>query len=113
MMTPPCLAKELKHEFVSDNIDVVEMEVRNSWARDTAPTYLGVQKVIWLGQGLEGDATKGHVDILACFARPGVVMVHNCLTEGDHNKGVSEDAIQRLENATDVRGRKFEVVRLP
>jgi agmatine deiminase len=36
--------------------------------------YLGAEKMIWLGEGVYGDETDGHVDDLACFARPGEVL---------------------------------------
>jgi len=75
--------------------------------------YLGIDKVIWLGNGLEDDQTNGHVDILACFARPGTVMVHDCTDQDNANYEVSQDAIKRLEASTDAKGRSFEIIRLP
>ncbi len=75
--------------------------------------YLGTKKIIWLGNGLEDDETHGHVDILACFVRPGVVMVHDCTDPENHNFKVSQDAIKRLEEAKDAKGRSFEIIRMP
>lgn len=75
--------------------------------------YLGVEKVIWLGAGVFEDETDGHVDNLACFARPGVVLLTWTDDVDDPQHRISADARERLEAATDVLGRPFEVVLLP
>ena len=75
--------------------------------------YLGAEKVIWLGRGVHNDETDGHVDNLARFAAPGVVLLTYCDDESDPQHAISRDAQQRLEAATDARGRSIEVVRLP
>jgi agmatine deiminase len=72
--------------------------------------YLGAEKVIWLGRGVDRDETDGHVDNLACFVAPGVVL----LTDTDDRDGplhdVCSDARRRLESARDARGRRLEVI---
>lgn len=75
--------------------------------------HLGTQKVVWLGRGVFADETDGHVDNLACFARPGVVLLSWAGEESDPQHEISAEALGRLEAATDARGRPFEVVRLP
>ena len=75
--------------------------------------YLGAEKVIWLGAGVFSDETDGHVDNLACFLSPGVVALTWCDDERDPQHAISLDALARLEQATDARGRAIEVVRLP
>lgn len=75
--------------------------------------YLGAEKVVWLGRGVFEDETDGHVDNLACFARPGVVLLSWSEDEDDPQHAISRDALARLEAATDARGRSFEVVPLP
>jgi agmatine deiminase len=75
--------------------------------------YLGAEKVVWLGRGVHEDETDGHVDNLACFARPGVVLLTWTEDESDPQRAISRDALERLQAATDARGRPFEVVRLP
>ncbi|HEX2708862.1 MAG TPA: agmatine deiminase [Solirubrobacterales bacterium] len=75
--------------------------------------YLGTEKVVWLGHGVHEDETDGHVDNLACFARPGVVLLTWTDEESDPQHEISRDALARLEAASDARGRSFEIVRLP
>jgi agmatine deiminase len=75
--------------------------------------YLGAEKVIWLGAGVFADETDGHVDNLACFARPGAVLLTWSDDPDDPQQAISADARERLEAATDARGRSLEVVLLP
>ncbi len=75
--------------------------------------YLGAEKVVWLGQGVSGDETDGHVDNLACFARPGLVLLTWTEDQSDPQFEISHDALARLEAASDARDRPFEVVKLP
>ena len=75
--------------------------------------HLGAEKMIWLGQGVLDDETDGHVDNLACFARPGVVLLAWSGDESDPQRAISRDAHERLQAATDARGRSIEVVRVP
>lgn len=75
--------------------------------------YLGAEKVIWLGAGVFEDETDGHVDNLACFAAPGKVLLTWTDDEDDPQHRISRDARERLEAATDARGRQPDVVLLP
>jgi agmatine deiminase len=75
--------------------------------------YLGAEKVIWLGSGVYEDETDGHVDNIACFAAPGVVLLTWTEDESDPQQAISRDARERLQAATDAKGRSIEVVLLP
>lgn len=72
--------------------------------------YLGIKKIIWLKQGIEGDDTDGHVDNVACFAKPGLVLVQNCPDPADPNYDVMEENMAILQESTDARGRKLEIM---
>jgi agmatine deiminase len=76
-------------------------------------SYLGVQSVIWLGDGVVDDETGGHVDNLACFVRPGAVALTWTDNRRDPQHAVSSDALERLMAARDARGRRLTVVKLP
>ncbi|CAM9135737.1 unnamed protein product [Chrysoparadoxa australica] len=76
--------------------------------------YLGCTVVIWLEHGLEGDDdTNGHIDNMAAFVRPGVVVLHwEAAGAGGGQHARSEAALAVLECATDARGRRLEVHKL-
>jgi agmatine deiminase len=75
--------------------------------------YLGVTQVIWLGKGVFNDETGGHIDNLACFARPGEVCLTWTERRRDPQYAISHDAWERLRSARDARGRRLKVTRLP
>jgi agmatine deiminase len=74
---------------------------------------MGVEKVLWLGEGLVNDHTDGHVDTLVRFVRPGVVVAMEPRTGDDPNRDVLLDLLREASSLTDARGRKLDVVRLP
>jgi len=75
--------------------------------------YLGVSCVIWLGEGVVADETSGHIDNLACFARPGEICLTWCADPHDPQHRISQDAFERLMAARDARGRRLKVHKLP
>jgi agmatine deiminase len=74
---------------------------------------LGITKTIWLGEGCVGDDTHGHVDDIARFVAPGVVVLAHEEDPADENHARSRDNLQRLENATDALGEPLRTVTLP
>jgi len=75
--------------------------------------YLNVDKVIWLAKGIDPDETNGHVDDVACFVRPGVVLAAITEVEDDWRYDLLQDNLRRLQDAKDARGRKLEVHTMP
>src|SRR3546814_519677 len=75
--------------------------------------HLGAEAFVWLGQGLDKDETDGHVDNIACFVEPGVVMAVTCDDPADPNHAILADNLVRLKKARDARGRVLEVIELP
>jgi agmatine deiminase len=75
--------------------------------------YLGVQEVVWLGDGVYLDETDGHIDNLACFVCPGVVALTWTDDKRDPQYAISREAYARLQRARDARGRRFKVIKLP
>lgn len=80
---------------------------------DGLRTYLGVEKVLWLGDGIVGDDTDGHVDDLTRFVGPGAVVTAVEEDESDANFAALSDNRRRLESMTDARGRRLIVTPLP
>ncbi|MSO72448.1 MAG: agmatine deiminase family protein [Rhodospirillaceae bacterium] len=74
---------------------------------------LGIEKLIWLGDGLINDHTDGHVDNIARFIAPGVVMCMEPAGADDPNRDALKAIIADLTRATDLGGRKLEIVRVP
>jgi hypothetical protein len=77
----------------------------------TLGEYLSVDTVIWLGDGhpLDRD-TDGHVDAIAQYVRPGVILLDAPADPTDLNHAAGQDNLKRLRAAHDAAGRPIEVV---
>lgn len=76
-------------------------------------SHIGVSKVIWLKRGLYGDETDGHIDNVACFAKPGVIIIQTCSDPEDPNYEITLENLEILKQATDACGRKLEIIEIP
>lgn len=74
---------------------------------------LGVSKVLWLGRGIAGDDTHGHVDDIARFVNPTTLAVSVESNRRDANYEALRENRRRLAKATDQDGRPLRVVELP
>jgi agmatine deiminase len=75
--------------------------------------YLGVRHVLWLGQGIAGDDTDGHIDDLARFVDPTTVVTVIETNPRDENFEALQANYQRLLVMTDEDGRPLRVITLP
>ena len=75
--------------------------------------YLGIRKVLWLGRGIAGDDTHGHVDDLARFTGPRTVVTVVEEDKGDPNYEPLRENLERLRGMTDLEGRPLEIATLP
>jgi agmatine deiminase len=76
-------------------------------------TYLGIQNVIWLGQGIAGDDTHGHVDDITRFVAPNTIVTMIEANPTDKNHAPLQENLRRLKAATDQDGKPLDIVELP
>jgi agmatine deiminase len=75
--------------------------------------YLGVKKILWLGEGIAGDDTDGHVDDLTRFVNPSTVVTVVEEDSADENYEPLQDNLERLSAMTDQDGQRLRVIKLP
>ena len=75
--------------------------------------YLGVTNVIWLGDGIEGDDTHGHIDDLCRFVNEDTIVTIVENDPLDKNYKPLQDNLKRLQNATLENGKAPVIVALP
>jgi agmatine deiminase len=75
--------------------------------------YFGVRKVIWLGNGIVGDDTHGHVDDITRFVAPNTVLTMVEPNANNANHAALADNVRRLSAARDQDGKKLDIIELP
>ena len=75
--------------------------------------YLGITNVIWLGNGIEGDDTHGHIDDLCRFVNENTVVTIVESDIKDNNYKPLQENLKRLQNAKLENGKPLNIVQLP
>ena len=75
--------------------------------------YLGIRRVLWLGEGIVGDDTDGHIDDITRFFRPDGIIT--CVENNgrDPNHRLLAANLERLQGIRTMRGKPIEIVTLP
>jgi agmatine deiminase len=104
LTTEECLLSEVQQR----NPGVTREQLERMFA-----DYLGTRNVIWLGRGIAGDDTHGHVDDISRFVAPNVVVtVYEPDTSDLNHEPLRENFLQ-LRKSTDQAGKPLHVVKLP
>lgn len=75
--------------------------------------YLGITNVIWLGNGIEGDDTHGHIDDLCRFINPTTIITVVEEDINDANYKPLHDNLKRLQKAKLENGESPKIITLP
>jgi agmatine deiminase len=75
--------------------------------------YLGIAQVIWLGRGIAGDDTHGHVDDISRFTGPATIVTAVEANTKDANHEPLAENLERLKAARTRDGKQFTIVELP
>ena len=102
LTTAECLLNKNRNPHLSQAD--IEQELR---------LQLGVSHFIWLPLGVHLDETDGHIDNMACFARPGEVVLHWTDDEACPQYARSHAAFNVLSAARDAKGRALKIWKLP
>ncbi|RRR74271.1 MAG: agmatine deiminase family protein [Candidatus Viridilinea halotolerans] len=75
--------------------------------------FLGAEKILWLRQGIVGDDTDGHIDNIARFVAPGVVLAAVEEDPQDENYAPLQENLARLRTMIDLAGRPLTILTIP
>ena len=74
---------------------------------------LGVKKILWVGDGIIGDDTDGHIDDITRFYKPDGFITCVEPNKRDANHGILAENLQRLRGFRTAKGKGYDIVELP
>ena len=104
LTTEECLLSEVQQRNPAVSCEQLESAFRD---------YLGIEQVIWLGRGIAGDDTHGHVDDITRFVTPTTILTAVEPNASDPNHEPLAENLARLKAARARDGRPFTIVELP
>lgn len=102
LTTKACLLNENRNPHL--NQDQIEDYLRN---------YYGVDNVIWLGDGVDGDDTDGHVDDLSRFVNEDTIITAVEENKNDENYAPLQENLNILKSCRLANGKQPNIVELP
>lgn len=102
LTTKACLLNPNRNPSLS--ADEIEEKLKN---------YLGIEHVIWLNEGVEGDDTDGHIDDIARFVGPSTVVCAYETDTADENYAALHENYEILCRSSDQEGQPLTVIKLP
>lgn len=87
--------------------------VRREQLEQALHDFLGIDQVIWLGRGVAGDDTHGHIDDISRFVGPATIITAVEPDQSDPNHEPLVENLQRLKDARTLNGKQFTIVELP
>jgi agmatine deiminase len=104
LTTEECLLSDIQQRNPGVRREQLEQAFRD---------FLGIEHVIWLGRGVAGDDTHGHVDDITRFVAPETVVTAVEPDRSDANHEPLAENLVRLKAARTLDGKQFTVVELP
>jgi len=101
LTTKQCLLSKMRNPDLSQ-IDI-EKYLEN---------YLGIKKLIWLDNGLEGDHTDGHIDTIVRFVNKDTIVCSLTEDKQDKNYETMQHNFSLLKSSTNLQGEKFNIIPL-
>ncbi|WP_417847991.1 agmatine deiminase family protein [Thalassoglobus sp.] len=102
LTTTSCLLNKNRNPGLSQS--EIETRLKN---------FLGVNKILWLGEGIVGDDTDGHIDDITRFVSSNVIVTAIEENASDENYSPLQLNRELLQGMTDLEGNSFEIVSLP
>ncbi len=75
--------------------------------------FLGVQKILWLGEGIVGDDTDGHVDDISRFVAPDTILTAIEEDPSDENYPILHENLQRLQHMRGLDAQPLRIITIP
>ena len=104
LTTEECLLSDIQQRNPSSSREQVERGLSE---------HLGVTNVVWLERGIVGDDTHGHIDDIARFAAPDVVVAAVERDHKDANHRPLAQNLKLLKGARNESGKQISVAELP
>jgi agmatine deiminase len=104
LTTEECLLSEIQQRNPSVSREQLERAFHD---------YLGIDQVLWLGRGIAGDDTHGHIDDISRFVGPATIVAAVEPNTKDPNHQPLVENLSRLKAARTLDSKQFTVVELP